>query len=130
MSGLVWVQVNESGGLRCWSSFRRACVALYYILHVAKTAPAAVVRREILPIPKSVALHCIALFPLLSWKELRTSLVCRYVHACGRTGESASEVSGMLCVLVFGSDMYMYVPISQSTVGVDGASRLIHGFFM
>ena len=59
MSGLVWVQVNESGGLRCWSSFRRACVALYYILHVADTAPAAAVRREILPIPKSVALHCI-----------------------------------------------------------------------
>jgi hypothetical protein len=30
VSGLV--QVIKSGGLLCWSSFRRACVVWYYIV--------------------------------------------------------------------------------------------------
>lgn len=88
MSGLVWVQVNESGGLRCWSSFRRACVALYYILHVAKTAPAAVVRREILPIPKSVALHCIV---SPSQLEGIKDFIGMSIRACMRTDGGECE---------------------------------------
>ena len=90
MSGLVWVQVNESGGLRCWSSFRRACVALYYILHVAKTAPAAVVRREN---PPNSEICCIALHCIVSPSQLEgiKDFIGMSIRACMRTDGGECE---------------------------------------
>ena len=85
MSGLVWMQVNESGGLRCWSSFRRACVALYYILHVADTAPAAARCSESLLTMSSSVSSC------LRSSRLSTAFEDRWVAARSEVATLASQ---------------------------------------